>query len=518
MDYKDNTTRSIKIAEFFMKKHDFANAINQWKYVLEVIEHKSINVYFKLFDCYLLINDFVSANEVYKKIYRIFGSNPNYLEKIEDRKNNLNSAEAKRYNVEINCLDQELVKNKQSNELSFQKAKSLTHYKLEFVLKNINFGDAFVIEYFCDIYQSKIQTEIIHAERSIFSSDQIEYVVSINLLNIKRIGVISIIDGAVQWLFTFARKGIINVIRGRDSWLFLDNDASNSVSQFKGEMLISEDEMLKWKLYLEKFSSLSNSVFVVPPSKEMVFPNYHPFIRGQKCPIDQLKSMLNNYNCFSMYPIDILSKDLTSYIKTETHWSYKAAYNVFLSILDKWNIDYSKYKDIFQFRLQRFSGDLGSKLEEREYSDYYVIATGTANVDTVFNNFYRLQQGHIIKYQNNNSFFNKKIVIFGDSFSENFLPFFTTYFSSVIKVRSNATVIQDIINYEEPDYIVCEIAERFVIRAPLFLDKISEYSPCMRKDLADEDLIKIKNYKVSSENSVYDEYMVSYGRLLSNNQ
>ena len=180
------------------------------------------------------------------------------------------------------------------------------------------------------------------------------------------------------------------------------------------------------------------------------------------------------------------------------------------------NINFNNYKLPYTFSARRWVGDLGSKCNPQEFSDnFYVIDDLKISANIIFTNFVLSdQQGRITKYHNKKAYTSKKIIIFGDSFNVFLLPFFTDFFADVISVWSNATVINEILTFEKPDYTLAEITERFLVRAPLVLSKIEDYKQSLRMDLSPKDfhhILEFDNHKIPV---VYQDYMKKYKSML----
>lgn len=512
---------SVDIAESFMAKHDYDGAIAQWYKIKHELNFNSLNIDFRLFDAFLRKNDLVNAERILETVRNSnLVKNKVFFTKFAERRQILTSAKAKRCNIEfINLNDSNVPVNLISPQiLKNIKSSDLTDFKLVFSIDNPYFCQEFKIEYYENIYRNSTKIVDIRVEPVIDIDNSVKYTFPVNLLNLKQIGVIIDTQTEVMWLNSIKLHGLLGVIRGKNSWLFLDNDTNHSVAQFCGKELISKEELYKWENYLTCLSKINNSILVIPPSKEMVFSEFYPFLRGSLCPIDQLIDLIKHRNCNYFYPIELLSKDRTSYFKTDTHWSSKAAMDVFFKILDMLKVDYTNFKHNFSFEFQKRMGDLGSKLNPIEYSETLVL-TNKFNLDKyiTFSNFCNSKQGHIVRFENNEAFIDKKLVIFGDSFSESMVPFLVSFFKTVIKIRSNASLMLDVIESLNFDYVIAEIAERFIIKCPVILKDLTEYAPIMRSDLSTLDRDYITKYTSSTHNDLFDRYMRKYKEFINNN-
>lgn len=500
--------KSFQEAKLLLKQRHYYKAINLLKGLLISSEIKTERnaIYFALFDAFLSVGEFLQADETLRSLLTESTTDKNELEYREDL---LNSYKAKRYAVTLEILDSVNVHLLQDTKFSYIKGIDLINFQICFDYKLLSDNIIPVAKSHSDDLIKF--TDVIPTKTE---DDNSRYNLSINALFVDKIGVYDKVTDSIKWLISIKSEGIINVIRGKEGWLFLNNDTNNSVSQFKGDYLISNDEIDKWKYYLSTLERIDNAILLIPPSKEMVFSEYYPYSRGKVCPIDQLSKLVGEYNVDYCYPIDILKGDLNSYSKTETHWSNKAACDVILKILSKLKIDISNFKNPYTFELIEQVGDLGSKLQPPEMSYYYKYKNEINNADILFSNVITTQ-GSIVKYFNRSAFIDKSIVIFGDSFIECCLSLITSIFTKVVKIRSNATLIKEVIDYEKPDCVLAEITERFIVRAPRVLKNIKDYAPTMRtNNLSTMIWSKLIDYNVNADLGIYNNYMLEYKNVI----
>lgn len=497
---------TINLAEYLCSKKALDFAIQVFYFCYNILNFKSNNIIYRIFDCYILLYELNQAEDL---ILAVVENNPAEEHKLISRKDILNSSKAAHYNVivneaefDVNCVSHLLSNSKLCN----YKASDLINVKFVFTNPGVPFS-AFVIE--------KVNYQRVYIDyKSDNSCDDKYLTLELNLLNTRKIGIIS--DSQVKWIFVVSKELVQGVLRGKDNWLFLDNDSNESVSQYIGNKLISNTELNNWKKYFEYVQKVPNYVLVVPPSKEQVFPQYYPHKRASWCPIDQFLDFIHSYDVNSIYPIDLLQKDITSYVRTETHWSYKSAFDVFCEIISFFNIGYSNSMlPKISFKLTKTVGDLGSKCNPLEFSDYYTIDMIDDHSTLIFRNFVANRQGKISKFHNDSAIIKKKVIVFGDSFSTILEPFFTCFFADVIRVWSNATIIENIVEFEKPDYIVAEITERFLVRSPVILHNIVDYKPCFKLDLPKNDIENLFNFATSGL-KIYDDYINSYKAIFSN--
>lgn len=261
--------------------------------------------------------------------------------------------------------------------------------------------------------------------------------------------------------FSYAEK----VQEGRHGWLFLDNDSNNSVDQHTGKLLLHEDELNKWKDYFRELKILASQHsfdwrFVIAPSKETILEEYYLHEPGTYNTIRQFLDFF--YSNFGIvWPEQSLSADKEmSYWRGETHWSDYGASLAALFTLKNFGINGSL--DSYMYRIERHSGDLGSKYSpSRSFAvpvADYTSFTKTKVFDNEISNHGRIQV-----YENINSPSDLKCLVFGGSSSLNFLPWIAPYFRRVVFVHSAASVDPALIASERPTHIILQTNQRFII-------------------------------------------------------
>lgn len=464
---------------------------------------------YRLFDLYLQLNSFDEA-EVMLSYIKSNCKNKTDEENYQTRLALLNTKENLKYNLSITNLNVAVasLSNVDSVIPDAIKGKELSKYKIGVNIQN-NENVTFVVEY-CSSHNAKPHLSVV--THKIISDKTCSYEVVVNILNTKRIGILYG-NNNIEWLFQIDIKEIRGVIRGRYDWLFLNNDYNQSIKQFKGEYLISPEHENGWKIYLDEVKKHDNYFFIIAPSKESVFPQYYPFDKGHIRPIDQLLKLIKDSQIKYSYPIEESQADPTSYCKTETHWSMKSADGVVMDALSQLDIDLSNYKSPLSFRATKWLGDLGSKCDFPEY-DSYLVYDNTVKEEPVFTNALPVR-GTIKKFINPNSFLDKTIVIFGGSSIFACLQSFLPIFRKIVIVWSHATIINEIISYEKADYVLLQTNERFIVKSPKVVDKISDcYLTVRTNKLSEQSINFITNYKSNPKNGIYNTYMLNYQKLL----
>lgn len=475
------------------------------------------NVIYLLSDSLLLNHKFIQSEFVVNSI------NPKNEQEFKNKINKLNIIKSKsNENIQLK-ISSNNPGFEFSKEFYIKKAKEFENFNLKFKTKIIidkifiNYKDQSLNNESVRNYLSiKIQSEKIENESEL----KYTYSLNLNILQVDKICYLEPINNNIIEICTIVSEMVLCVLFGKHNWLFLDNDTNQSVSQFIGKKLISQSELSKWEYFISYLAQKENACLIIPPSKEQVKQEYYPYKRGKICPIDQLNTLIINKQpkVKFIYPISRL-KLPNSYSKTDTHWAADIALEIFLEVIC--NLTGKKSVNIFNFdrNLINFlrtdlAGDLGSKVDPPLQSSSTVIRNEVFGEFTWLNFLNR--QGSVVKYKNPFGIIDKKLLVFGDSFSEVIVPALNYIFTDFIIVRSNATVIDEIIEYEKPHFIITEIAERFVIRAPTIVKKLSDYELSLRTDLDPKSILELKQRRVSLEckNSIYEKHTKLHQALL----
>lgn len=293
-----------------------------------------------------------------------------------------------------------------------------------------------------------------------------------------------IVDDGVAWGARVDINPAAKVQFGNSGHLFLDNDTNNSVAQFTGQELISDESISLWAEYFSTLNSFFGSsqtkhILTLAPSKELVLPQYYPHKKADITPVEQF--LVHFHKEKIIYPKEALSDAGNStYSKQDTHWTEFGAGIAANHILGKIGVPL-KDPFPFKFRIIKATGDLGVKISKSTIQDLMIAdfspAMKLCEFDNKINN-----RGRVKIYQNPHAVIKQNIILFGDSFSNSLAPYFVNAFSRVVHVLSGASVDYDILKHEQPDLVICELTTRFLLQAPESNYSVSQ--DCKRKILA----------------------------------
>ncbi|WP_429147743.1 hypothetical protein [Aeromonas rivipollensis] len=292
-----------------------------------------------------------------------------------------------------------------------------------------------------------------------------------------------IVEDKVAWGARVDVFPAAKILLGKSGHLFLDNDNNNSVAQFIGQTLISDECLSLWQAYFSALNQCVDNrrtrrVFMLAPAKELVLPHYYPHPKADITPVEQFLVHFQREGI--MYPKDVLSDagDAT-YSKQDTHWTDYGAGIAVDHMLCKLGLSLEEPFP-FDFRIVKDAGDLGVKLSVPRDQTLMKADFSPVLQHLVFDN--RLKSRGLIQvFQHPEAPLAHSVVVFGDSFAYNMIPYLANAFAKVVYVLSGASIDDEIVAHEQPDLVICEITTRFLVQAPESNYSVSH--DCKRKIL-----------------------------------
>jgi len=257
-----------------------------------------------------------------------------------------------------------------------------------------------------------------------------------------------------------------NVIKGKDGWLFLDEGSNFSISQITGKLQIQPTELNRWARILKFRNEWFGDRYrtVVCPEKACVYPDLLP----DQFTVEANRTIakIRNSTTGLIYPCDDLKKDdahLKVYPKTDTHFSELGSSIVAKLILESLGLEPVAVFDQLVYTERMVVGDLGLKFDTHiKNLNYFCSNFPDIRVD---DNGLR-NRGRISRYVNPN-LSGSKLLLYGDSFSGiNLAKMLSLQFATVYFVHSGS-IDYGLVDRLNPDYVICEYAERFMSTAPV---------------------------------------------------
>lgn len=273
------------------------------------------------------------------------------------------------------------------------------------------------------------------------------------------------------------KEKVLQVLEGRSGWLFLDNDTNRAADIFTGKIPATKKIVDSWSNFstqVKKELDTRNikSCFVISPSKEDVFPEYHPLKAASLSLIDIISSAIFINGSTVSCPVRKLRQQPESYYKTDTHWSYLGAWICTLDILELLKIP--KPNTSVSFLDAEAFGDLGSKMVPPQKSIQKLWDPKNNVAELIFNNKIR-GTGNVKIYENAKHSVDESVLIFGGSSSSHLAVIMSNIFSRTVAVNSPSTMpIFEIIDKEMPNIVIIQTNARYLVNSPKIVNKIDE--------------------------------------------
>lgn len=263
-----------------------------------------------------------------------------------------------------------------------------------------------------------------------------------------------------------------NVIQGKDGWLFLDEGSNFSISQVTGKLHILPTELNRWARVLKFRNDQLGDRYrtVVCPEKACVYPSFLP--EQHKVQANRTVAKIRNSSTGLIYLCDELKESaehLKLYPKTDTHFSEIGSAIAAQIIIRGFGMTPNPIFDQLEFSEREVTGDLGLKFDEPIKNTNY-FCSNFPDVSIVDNGL--RNRGRISRY-NNPDVTGPSLLLYGDSFSGiNLAKMLSLQFQTVYFVHSGS-IDYGLVNRLNPDYVICEYAERFMSTAPIEATPIS---------------------------------------------
>ncbi len=278
-----------------------------------------------------------------------------------------------------------------------------------------------------------------------------------------------------------------SAIVGKQGWIYISSGTNHLMEYHIGQRRLPVLKINQWEQLLADRIKWHNSqkikyqhIFI--PNKIAVYPEYYPYhldIEGNR-PILQLQQKCRQ---LFTYPLDIFSRYknyFRLYEKQDCHWSFWGCYFTYKLLCQKFEIIPNPELFNFPIEILQSKGDLGAKfgLIERNLQIKLTFNSQIIHDNQVINYG---NQGSIRVIKNSN-ISQGKMIIFGDSFSNPGKPNYTSYTSqNMLAARLSSLFAEtlnevhfvwtpwidyDYIEQEKPDFVLTEMAERFLVRVP----------------------------------------------------
>jgi hypothetical protein len=276
-------------------------------------------------------------------------------------------------------------------------------------------------------------------------------------------------------------------------WYFLGDKDSNNLSESKGFLLFTKNEIerlvenLTYKRDWCKKNKI-DYIMTIAPNKESVYGNLIPILQfGTNKKMIQLDSICKS---LGIKFVDLgkqipNNQKMISYHKADTHWNHYGAYFGYKEFIEKMNLWYPNksieipfplYSYNFEKRWDENVGDLKHMANEKRGAEIIVLVNKNGEKAKITNQIIKPKYKIFVDPKEYEFRFiapvknNIKIVFLRDSFCSYLLHYFKEHFKESVFIYQRDFDLH-LLKKEKPEFIVEEIVERDI---DLLIDETQE--------------------------------------------
>ena len=267
------------------------------------------------------------------------------------------------------------------------------------------------------------------------------------------------------------------VLRGRSGMLFLQNDSNRVLDQVTGRRALSAEELARWETFLLGIDAAAAArgarvFYLVAPNKECVLAEYLPedVSVSEARPVRQLQALAARLDLRAtrmIYPLEALRRAGTQYAtypKGDSHWSDFGASVALAALYEAIGLPAENDED---FHTEFRNADLLSKLGGVCVEQQPVLTRRPAAVPVHDNGVLNTGRRRDLRAGAGAAALEQQLLVLHDSFGEWLIPALAERFARTTAVW-NASLGLEILDSVQPDLIVIERAERFLVVPPCF--------------------------------------------------
>lgn len=270
----------------------------------------------------------------------------------------------------------------------------------------------------------------------------------------------------------------MKVLQGREGWLFIDNDTNRVVDQHTGILSLSIERIQLWRETILRRIALAQRLsksyyFLIAPDNHGIYPEYLPdsVTPALRRPVHDLIELFEDLGFEDYcYPLPALLDSkllMTVGHQTDSHWSHYGAYCVYKEMIRTLNLRHPELEPLdvgrIHFDFKSAIGDLGAQMDPKLSGSTVFSRILKPKAKLVSDNHVN-NRGNIQIFENENANL-PTALIFRDSYGLWLRHFLAETFSRLILVATPLCE-EDLIHEFDPDIIISEMAERFLISVP----------------------------------------------------
>ncbi|WP_426955052.1 polysaccharide pyruvyl transferase family protein [Muricoccus radiodurans] len=279
---------------------------------------------------------------------------------------------------------------------------------------------------------------------------------------------------------SLAVDGADKVLKGRGGYLFLRNDSNGVLDQVTGRRVLSAEELARWEDFLRGLDAAAASraarvVYLVAPNKECVLAEHLPeeVVVSETRPVRQIQALAARLDLRAtrlIYPLEALRRAapaFATYPKGDSHWSDYGAAVALAALYEAIGLPRDATEEEGAFRTEYRNADLLSKLGGACVEEQPVRTRRPAAILDHDNGVLNTGRRRALRPGRREGAEGGRLLILHDSFGEWLIPSLAERFAATTAIW-NASLGADLLEEVEPELIVIERAERFLIVPPRF--------------------------------------------------
>ena len=273
-------------------------------------------------------------------------------------------------------------------------------------------------------------------------------------------------------------------IAGEQNWLYINSGSNSLMKYHTGSKQLAISEIKQWSQLLQRRIAWHHEhqieyqhLFV--PNKIAIYPEYYPYAIDviSERPIIQLEKECGKS---FLYPCDLFLEQKNNYRlynKHDCHWNFWGCYLAYSLVCQSLGIEPKTELLDSPIKIVHQRGDLGSKYGVTEI----VLRLNVELNSRIIKDNQLINHSHqgSVRVLKNDSISQGKMIIFGDSFCNPGFPDYSTEKRMIARLSNlfaetlnevhfvwTPWIDYDYIEREKPNFVLTEMAERFVVRVP----------------------------------------------------
>lgn len=282
----------------------------------------------------------------------------------------------------------------------------------------------------------------------------------------------AVVTNYSQFLYKALRSSLVNdVIIGQDDWLFYGVKSYNTdvIGTYLDTFEYEEENFSRYITAMNEYCRDNGIEFYVMlcPNKEEIYNHYLPSYLAnieRESPLDRAAEKLKGNGVNVIYPYDELKSrrdEALLYMKQDTHWTDKGAYIAYRQFYQAYFGEQLPDLDEIEFKEVEYYQDLAKMLHlENTGIDYDAVYKPEITYSSV--GLYGNGSSLVI---HSDSLSEKRLVLFGDSFTKATRDFFSRDFTDA-RFTWSQVFDTHIIEADKPDVVIVELNERTINALP----------------------------------------------------